>query len=84
MIILRGLEAHIYLFLKGMYKVGASIIFSLKEWDYTLNVFLLAVCTLILYLSIVFKHEFVAYNFVVLVAACLVDLFYLLSRENQL
>lgn len=72
MLILKGFEAHIYLFLKGVYEVGAAIVFFfMEEWDHTIDVFLLVVCTLVLVLSLIFEQDFGTFISIILVLACL-------------
>jgi cell division protein FtsW (lipid II flippase) len=76
MLILKGFEARVYMFLKGVYEVGAAIVFFfMEEWDHTIDVFLLAVCTLILLLSLIFEQDFGTFISIILVIACLTNLF---------
>lgn len=84
MLILKGFEARIYLFLKGVYEVGAAIVFPfVEEWDHTLDVFLLAVCTLVLFLSLIFEQDFGTFISIILVIACLTNLFNSLIRGGD-
>ena len=84
MLILKGFEARIYLFLKGVYEVGAAIIFFfMEEWDHTLDVLLLAACTLILLLSLIFEQDFCIFISIILVIACLTNLFNSLIRGGD-
>lgn len=76
MLILKGFEAHLYLFLKGVYEVGAAIIFFFtEECDYTVDIFLLGICTLLLVLSFMSENDFYILVSIILVTAYLANLF---------